>query len=197
MGGNRGDIEKQTWQILVQKHICDKVKRIISENYRKAATRSDFCSVDFKQQTCLFVRNIWCKTFLFNRKRSVKSQESGLHNLIEVKAIAKKQQVVWEPKCLSGKLGLVYFQANYKLFVQLCAFIKYLVPEQNELRGSKQVYLMVLSGFRHFSVPEFSLQTGGNGRRALTSTVSCLLVWSSHCGMKNSTETNITALLEH
>lgn len=35
-----------------------------------------------------------CKTFLFDRIRSVKSQESGLHNLIEVKAIAKKQQVV-------------------------------------------------------------------------------------------------------
>lgn len=49
----------------------------------------------------------------------MKSQESGLHNLIEVKAIAKKQQVVWEPKYLSGKLGLVYFQANYQLFVQL------------------------------------------------------------------------------
>lgn len=119
MGGNRGDIEQQTWQILAQKHICDKVKRIISENYRKAATCSDFCSVDFKQQMCLFVRNIWCKTFPFDLKRSVKSQESGLHNLIEVKAIAKKQQVVWEPKGLSGKLGLVYFRANYKLFVQL------------------------------------------------------------------------------
>lgn len=63
------------------------------------------------------------------------------------------------------------------------------------LRGSKQVYLMVLSGFRHFDVPEFSFQTGWNGQRALTLTVSCMLVWSSHCGMKNSTETSITALL--
>ncbi len=195
MGGNRGDIEKQTWQILAQKHICDKVKRIISENYRKAATRSDFCSVDFKQKTCLFVRDIWCKTFLFDRKRSVKSQESALHNPIEVKAIAKKAAGSLRTKRFEWQVGPRLFSGQLQAFCATCLSSNISYLNKIGLRGSKQVYPMVLSGFRHFDVPEFSFQTGWNGRRALTSTVSCVLVWSSHCGMKNSTETSITALL--